>query len=256
MNYLLDIQDVSLYFGGVRALGDVTLGVEQGEVLGLIGPNGAGKTTLMNAISGIYRPTAGRIAFGRRVISDQPPHRIAKLGIGRTFQVVQPFANLSVLENVAVGAMFAGTRGVLGSRAQAMRMAGIALERVGLSGRADMLPGQLTLSNRKRLELARALSTNPSLLLLDEVMAGLNHSEIGGLVNLIQKIRRDGTTVIVIEHVMRAILAVCDRIAVLQSGSIITVGDPAAVISDPRVIGAYLGNRFVERQKRKALEVA
>lgn len=248
---LLSLQDVCLSFGGVQAVKSVSLQVEPGEVLGLIGPNGAGKTTLLNVISGLYRCQSGTIEFGGNSITGMAPHRIARLGIGRTFQLVQPFAQLSLIENVAVGAMFAGSTQARG-RADALRLAGVALERVGLSAKADLLPSQITLSNRKRLELARALSTSPRLLLLDEVMAGLNHTEVSGLVELVRDIQRSGTTIIVIEHVMRAILALCSRIAVLQSGAIAVVGEPSAVVKDPRVISAYLGSRFAERHKARA----
>ncbi len=250
MTAMLEIEGVSLSFGGVRALDNVNLSVFGGEVLGLIGPNGAGKTTVLNAISGIYRPSSGQISLNGERISGLAPHRIAKSGVGRTFQIVQPFAHLTVLENVAVGAMFSGTQRPP-SHAQAMERARVAVEQVGLSSKADLYPMQLTLSNRKRLEVARALSTSPKLLMLDEVMAGLNHSEIEELIGLVQEIKKAGITILIIEHVMKAILAVCDRIAVLQFGKVLLVDEPSKVLTDSRVISAYLGTKFADRQKRR-----
>lgn len=250
MSDLLCLDDVSLSFGGVKALDGVKFSVQRGEVLGLIGPNGAGKTTAMSVISGLYRPGGGQVVFEGKTISGMPAYRIARMGIGRTFQVVQPFANLSVLDNVAVGSLFSGSRRT--TRKQAIEQAGIALERVRLSSRADLLPTQLTLSDRKRLEVARALSTHPRLLLLDEVMAGLNHSEIADLIELVREIQRSGVAVIIIEHVMPVILAVCDRVAVLQFGKVIALDVPQVVTRDSEVISAYLGSRFAERQKQRA----
>jgi branched-chain amino acid transport system ATP-binding protein len=242
---MLDARGVTLRFGGVIALADVSVAVAQGELVGLIGPNGAGKTTLLNAISGLHRLQSGSIEFDGRTITGLPPYKIAKLGIARTFQVVRPFATLTVRENVAVGAMFSGAR-TLG-RAEALVRAIAALEQVGLSAKATYLPSHLTMSERKRLELARALAMRPKLLLLDEVAAGLNQTEIVSMIELVRSLNKTGQTIIMVEHVMKAILSLCQRIVVLQFGKKIAEGTPQAVVSDPHVINAYLGARFAKR---------
>jgi len=238
-------QGLTLHFGGVNALDDVSVSVSQGELVGLIGPNGAGKTTLLNAISGLHRPQSGTIEFDGRAITGLPPYKIAKLGIARTFQVVRPFATLTVRENVAVGAMFSGER-TLG-HADALARADKALEQVRLSAKAENLPSHLTLSERKRLELARAMAMRPKLLLLDEVAAGLNQTEIGSMIELVRSLNQAGQTIIMVEHVMKAILSLCQRIVVLQFGKKIADGAPQAIVSDPHVVKAYLGERFAKR---------
>ncbi len=245
MSEILRGEAITVQFGGVMALKSVSFTVDQGSVLGLIGPNGAGKTTLLNAISGLVRPQTGRILLDERQITGQKAHVIARRGVARTFQIVQPFRNLTVLQNVAVGAMFcakdaAGPEAVMGAAKDALSV-------VGITEKASYLPSQLTLSERKRLEFARALATRPRVLLLDEVMAGLNHSEIDRMIALIGEIRQTGLTIIVVEHVMKAILAVCDRLLVLHFGEKLAEGPALEVVNDPRVVSAYLGERFAKR---------
>ncbi len=241
---ILAVRDVSVRFGGVVAVRDVSFDLFPGEIVGLIGPNGAGKTTLLNVVSGLAGRHDGTVAFDGETISGRKPHVIARKGIARTFQIVQPFKNLTVLQNVSIGAMFCAPNR-LSSETRAL--AREALEKVGLGRKADILPTQLTLSERKRLELARALSTCPRVLLLDEVMAGLNHTEIERIVALIREIRADGLSIVVVEHVMKAIMAICDRIVVLRFGEKIADGPPDAVVNDPHVVSAYLGERFAKR---------
>lgn len=248
---LLEGQNVSVRFGGVQALSDVSFHVDRSEVLGLIGPNGAGKTTLLNAISGLCPCSQGAMKFDGRTITGLKPHKIARIGIARTFQVVRPFDRLTALENVAVGAMFSG-KGVP-PRKEILDRAQEALEWTGLSAKSELFPRQLTLSERQRLELARALAMKPRLLLLDEVMAGLNHNEIDKMISLINDINSSlGMTIIVVEHVMKAIMNVCHRIAVLQFGRKIGDGRPEEIVKSPDVIQAYLGKRFAERHSKGA----
>jgi len=198
---LLEAKGVGVRFGGVAALSDVSFEIKEGEVLGLIGPNGAGKTTMLNAVSGVVPLTHGQITFAGEQISGMRPYRIAKLGIARTFQIVQPFVRLTVRENAAIGAMFSSRW--VPHREEALARAQTSLERVGLAAKADHSPRSLTLAERKRLELARALAMNPKLLLLDEVMAGLNHVEVGRIVDLVGEINAAGLTIVMVEHVMK-----------------------------------------------------
>jgi branched-chain amino acid transport system ATP-binding protein len=240
MTALLDIANVSKRFGGVQAVQDVSLAVGEGEILGLIGPNGAGKSTVFNLINGVYPPDSGRILFAGADITGAPPYRIARHGIARAHQIVQPLASLTVLENCTVGACFGRADLPL---AAAREVAREVAEVVGLAGRLDTLAGALTTGGKKRLELARALCARPKLLLLDEVLAGLNPTEIELMIAIIRGIRARGTAILMIEHVMRAIMSLSDRIVVLNTGRWLAEGAPAAVANDPQVITAYLGDR-------------
>ena len=235
---LLVIEGVSKAFEGVQALRNVNLDVRTGEVLGLLGPNGSGKSTLINVVSGHFRPDAGRIVFRGREIAGIPAHRIARAGIARTYQIPRPFRELTVRENVTLAAMFGGATL---PRAAAEREASRWLQFARLERKAGALPDELNLHQRKFLELARALAFRPQLVLLDEVLSGLNPSEIDSAVELIRDIRAQGATIVLVEHVMRAVIALADRIVVLNHGDVIATGAPAAVMGDPAVVTAYLG---------------
>jgi branched-chain amino acid transport system ATP-binding protein len=221
------------------AVRSVDLAVHAGEILGLIGPNGAGKTTLFNLVTGVFRPTSGKVYLDTRDITRMPPAQRCKLGIARTFQLVRPFQNLTVLENVAIGRIYG--RHAAGSRKQADDEALELLEIVGLVDRWRSVAHQLTLVERKRLELARALATRPALLLLDELLAGLNPSEVNTALELIGRIRNTGVTIIMVEHLVKALFGVSDRVAVLNAGEKIAEGTPSTVASDQKVVDAYLG---------------
>jgi branched-chain amino acid transport system ATP-binding protein len=238
---LLELAGVTRRFGGLRAVADVTLSVPEGEVIGLIGPNGAGKTTLVNAIAGVHTATSGTVRFAGEDITRLAPWQVAQRGIARTFQVVQPFPEMTVLENVAAAAMFAGAR-AYGREAETE--AREHLRFVGLVDIADRPAASLTLAMRKRLEFAKALAMRPRLLLLDEVNAGLNASEVDAALALIRGIAARGVTVLIIEHLMKVVLSLCSRIVVLHHGELIAQGDPQAIIRDPRVVQAYLGRRY------------
>ncbi len=239
MKPLLSLKQLTKQFGGLMAVREVSLDLDAGEILGLIGPNGAGKTTLFNMISGAFLPTSGRIYFHGEDITDWPPHKICRLGIARTFQIVRPFAKLSVVDNVMVGA-FLRTRQTRPAEEKAREV----VDFVGLEPYADRPAQALTTAGRKRLELARALATDPQLLLLDEVMAGLTPTESLAIVELIRKIREAEVTILVIEHVMKAIMSLSDRVAVLHHGELIAIDTPSSIASDERVVEAYLGEEF------------
>jgi len=235
---LLTIDNVSKSFSGVKALQNVSMEARRGEILGLVGPNGSGKSTMVNVISGLYKPEAGRILFQGEDLVPLPSYRAAHAGIARTYQIPRPFASLSVLENTTLAGMFGGTQL---SRVDAAAQAMYWLEFVGLADRARALPTELNLHQRKFLELSRALASSPRLVLLDEVLAGLTPSEINNAVTLVREIRRRGSTIIFIEHNMRAVLELCDRLIVLNHGQVIASGMPREVMNDPAVVSAYLG---------------
>lgn len=243
---LLSLEGVTKRFGGVAAVSEVSFEVAEDEILGIIGPNGAGKTTLLNCVSGVHRLDAGRIVFRDEVISGLPPHRVARLGIGRTFQVVKPFQSMTVRENAAVGALFGSQEARLPPR-QAFRAADEILELVGMGAKSGLRVGSLTVPDRKRLEVARALATRPRLLLLDEVMAGLNPVEVDDALEMVRKIHAQGVTIVLIEHVMRVVVGVCQRAVVLNFGQVLAQGPPREVLEDSQVIEAYLGEKYAQR---------
>jgi branched-chain amino acid transport system ATP-binding protein len=245
---LLELKGVTKRFGGVAALNGVTISVTKGEILGVIGPNGAGKTTLLNCVSGVYKPDEGDISYQGESIKGMRPHRIAHLGIGRTFQIVKPFGSMTVRENAAVGALFGSGEARRGPK-EAFKDADRVLELVGLGAKADLEVTSLTIPDRKRLEVARAVATQPKLLLLDEVMAGLNSVEVDEALEMVRAVHATGVTVVLIEHVMRVIVGVCTRAVVLDFGQVLAEGDPEVVLRDERVIQAYLGERYAKRLK-------
>jgi branched-chain amino acid transport system ATP-binding protein len=236
---ILQVQDITKRFGGLQALTEVSFDLPEGQILGLIGPNGAGKTTLFNVINGVYTPERGRVIFRGEDITGKPSYEVAGRGLARAHQVVRPLHDLTVRENVMVGACFGRERHHL---AAAIRKADEALAQVGLLERAAQPSGSLNVGQKKRLELARALAAKPYLLLLDEVLAGLNPSEITGMMETVRAIRDQGVTILMIEHVMQAIMSISDRIIVLDYGMLIAAGTPEEVANNPQVIEAYLGD--------------
>jgi branched-chain amino acid transport system ATP-binding protein len=235
---LLEARGLTRDFGGLRAVAGLDFTVAPGEILGLIGPNGAGKTTVFNLVTGFVRPTAGEILFEGRSLVGLRPHAVARRGVARTFQVVKPFAGLDVLENVTLAAFLRHP-----ARRDAEASAREALERMGLAAKAATLASQLTLIEQKRLEVARALATGPRLVLLDEPMGGLNPAEVDVASDLVVRLRASGLTVVLVEHVMKAIMRISDRVIVLHHGERIAEGPPSRVVEDPAVIAAYFGKR-------------
>jgi branched-chain amino acid transport system ATP-binding protein len=245
---VLEVRGATKSYGGVTAVSGMSFALRRGEIVGLIGPNGAGKTTLINLITGVDRPTEGTITFRGTRLNGLRPHRIGRLGVARTFQVMRPFANLTVLENVAVGAMY-GAGGQGRSSREAMRKAAEILDFVHLADRAEAPAASLPIGDRKRLELAKALAMEPELLLLDEVMAGLRGVEIDQAMELIRTINARGLTILVIEHVMKVIVGICQRVIVLDYGRQIAEGRPDEITRDPAVIQAYLGKSYGQRHQ-------
>jgi branched-chain amino acid transport system ATP-binding protein len=239
---MLDVRHLTKSFGGLKAVSDVSLHVAEGSIIGLLGPNGAGKTTCFTMIAGFTRPDSGQVYFQGKEVTGQPPHKICKQGMIRTFQIVQPFAGLTVAENIAVGAYLHHP-----DRGEARAVAHQIGKRLGLGAMLEKQAASLTIAGRKRLELARALATGAKLLLLDEVMAGLIPSEINEIVAIIRQIRDDGHTILLIEHVMQAVMSLAETAYVLNQGRLIAHGTPRALVSDPSVVEAYLGHGAAAR---------
>ena len=237
---ILEIKNLVKDFGGLRAVDTLSLSIEEGQILGLIGPNGAGKSTAFNCIAGVYAPTGGEIYFSGEKINQIKPWNLCKKGLARTFQIVKPFSSKSVLYNVMVGS-FATTDKTSVAEEKALNV----LKLLQFEDKKDERAGNLTIAERKRLEIARALATEPKLLLFDEVMAGLRPAEVDEMVQIIQNLRDQGITIFVIEHIMRAIMALSDRIVVIHFGKKIAEGSPQEVASDDNVIKAYLGDEYV-----------
>ncbi len=240
----LVIEGLTKRFGGLVALKDISFSVNRGEIVGLIGPNGAGKTTLFNCLTGFLRIDAGQVRFRGTSITNWPSHRICRIGLARTFQVVQILTGLTVVENVMVGAFLKCSR-----TRDARRKAFEVLSHLGLDAKADNIAGGLTLPEKKRLEVAMCLATDPELLMLDEAMAGLTPTEVHEAVKVLKELRERGMTLIVVEHVMEAIMPIADRLVVLESGHKVAEGTPDEVLSDERVIAAYLGDKYAQRRR-------
>ena len=244
MSSILNLNKVSKTFGGIKAVTDVSFSVKEGEIVGLIGPNGAGKTTLVNLITGVHKLSSGSMSFMGKDITNYKPYMSAKTGLARTFQVVQPFPEMTVFENVLAGAFFGSAGGTYG---EAAALTAKELEFVGLSEFSNTPASALTLPNRKKLELAKSLAMAPKMLFLDEVNAGLNSGEIEGALNLIRKISNRGITILIIEHLMKVLLNVAERVLVIHHGEMLAEGSAKEIIEDERVIEAYLGSKFAKR---------
>lgn len=236
---ILEVKQLTINFGGLIAVNNLDMKVDAGQAVGLIGPNGAGKTSAFNLISGVYKPTHGQVIFNGEDITGLPPYVVNRKGIGRTFQIVKPFGSMTVLENVMVGG-FAHTS----SRKKSKEIALQVIERVGLQRKVNSLAKSLTIADRKRLEVAKALATDPKLLLLDEVLAGLNPTEVEEAVKMIKDINKSGISILMIEHVLQATMAICNHIVVLDYGKKIAEGTPQEVTNNPEVIKAYLGDEY------------
>ncbi|TMM43811.1 MAG: ABC transporter ATP-binding protein [Actinobacteria bacterium] len=248
MTAVMQARGLSKRFGGLQAVKALDLDLYAGRLLGVIGPNGAGKSTAINLLTGHIRPTSGRVVVDGADLTGAKPWRVAHAGVARTFQIVKPFRGMTVLDNVTVAAMFTGQRHTVhASRQAAMET----LDRVGLAGAARLSPTELSVADARRLELAKALALRPRVLLLDEVLAGLRPGEIDPALALIDSLRRDGLALMMVEHVIHAITAVADEVLVLHHGEVLTRGEPATVLSDERVIEAYLGSRFAKRAKEE-----
>ena len=241
---ILVAERVSRNFGGIRAIEDLSFALKEGEIVALIGPNGAGKTTLVNLLTGVLRPSSGTIRFQGEDVTAQRPFEAARRGLARTFQIVQPFPKMTVLENVAAAALFGGKQA---SVAAAAAVAREQLEFTGLTPFADRSAAALTLAGRKRLELAKSMAMNPKVLMLDEVNAGLNSGEIDGALKLIRQIADRGVTILVIEHLMKVVMSLAQRVLVLHHGQLIAEGSADEVVRDQRVVEAYLGQKFARR---------
>ncbi len=241
---ILVAEHLSQRFGGIQAIDHLSFALKEGELVALIGPNGAGKTTLVNLLTGVHRPTSGRIRFQGVDVTTQKPYEAARRGLARTFQIVQPFPRMTVLENVAAGALFGGAQP---SVAAAMEIAREQLEFTGLAALADRPASALTLAGRKRLELAKSMAMGPKILMLDEVNAGLNSSEIDGALRLIRQIAERGITILIIEHLMKVVMSLAERVLVLHHGQLIAEGSPTEIVRNSKVVEAYLGQKFAER---------
>jgi branched-chain amino acid transport system ATP-binding protein len=236
---LLEVKELSKHFGGVVALDGVNIKVDKGELVGIIGPNGAGKTTLYNCVTGFYPPTSGRVFFDGKDVTGLPSHRLCRMGMARTFQIPRPFMSMTLLENVMVGALGVGM-----SLREAREKAKEIVSFLKLEEQANKPISKLNFNYRRRCELARALATNPKLLMLDETFAGLNPSEIDEMVKLVRKIHESGVTIMLTEHVMKVVMSLAERIVVLHQGRVIAEGLPREVVNDSRVVEAYLGQRI------------
>ena len=239
MSALLDVSDLSKNFGGLRAVASVAFSLKRGEILGLIGPNGAGKSTVFNLINGVFPPSEGKVVFDGQDITGLPPYEVVRRGIARTHQIVKPLNDMTVRDNCTVGACFGRENLSLG---QAREVADEVIEFLGLADRRDLLAAHLTIAGKKRLEVARALCARPMLLLLDEVLAGLNPFEVDQMIDIVRQIRDRGVSILIIEHLMQAIMSLSDRIVVLNFGEKLAEGRPQEVANDPVVVEAYLGD--------------